>query len=218
MNRAELRILTRRLLAEAGSGAYTDDTFNNQISRSARSLAGQLGLIQRDVTVITDADGRLAVPDLVNVSGRIRVGGRYLDYPVINYGQMYDIDQRGAAASGAPRGLIVDEGVLGAGIVGVWPSPGAGVEVGFLAFVDGGDLTTDASVPWGNRYETHHDLIAYHAAHSLGAQGGSRNAGDPTWWQRYQLRLEELRDRGSAGVLTTSTRMGSALGRRTRWN
>lgn len=218
MNRQTLRTYVRRYLQEAGTGRYDDALLNEEISRSARSLAGQLGLIQREVTGTTDAQGRLSVPDLVNVTGRVRHGQCAYDLPVIGYGDVHAYDARGWAAGGAVRALVVDEGALGPGVVALWPSPGAGMALSFMAFTDGGPLLDDTAQPWGGRYDTHHDVIAYHAAHALIAHNGTRAATDPAWWQRYQLRLEELRDRGSAGALTGGARMGSGLlTRRTTW-
>ena len=75
-----------------------------------------------------------------------------------------------------------------------------------------------ATSPGGGRYDTHHDVIAYHAANSLISHNGTAAAANPVWWKRYYTRLEELRDMGSAGSLMADTRMGSALTRRTTWH
>lgn len=205
--------MVRRLLAEAGTAKYDDTAINTQVSNSARSLAGQHGLIQQEVTGTTDVQGRLAIPGLVNVTGRAWRGNAGYQLDVIPYAQQYDLDARGPAATGAPRALIVDESVLGPGVVGVWPSPGAGVSVTLMAFVDGGALTADADIPWGGRYDTYHDVIALHAAHQLASWGGASAAREPVWMQRYQMRMDELRDRGSAGALMSETRMTGALSR-----
>lgn len=218
MNRAELRRAVRRYLQEAGSAKYDDTLLNTELDRSARSLAGQLGLVQSDVEAVTDDAGRAVVPGLVNVVRVLTLNGRPHPVSLIGYSDVYDRDARGWSATGAPQALVVDEGGLGRGVVALWPNPGAGTSVRVLAFTDGGPLSTDDTPAWGGRYETHHDVIAYHAAHALMASNGTRAASDPAWWQRYQLRLEELRDLGSAGTLTRTTRMGSAMPRRnTRW-
>lgn len=209
MNLGQLRSYLRRFLAEAGTARYDDALMNTELNRSARSLAGQLGLIQQAVTATTDVDGRAVVPGLVNVIGAARTGTGQAQLPIHSAGDVLR-DPQGWSATGVPRALIVDEGYLGAGVVALWPVAAAAT-VTLLAFVDGGEMTADASIPWGGRYELYHDVIAYHAAHALMAHGGSGAAKDPSWWQRYQLRLDELRDRGSAGSLLTTTRMGSLL-------
>ena len=149
MNRLQLRTNLRRYLAEAGSARFTDADLNEELNRSARSLAGQHGLIQADVTGITDPQGRLVVPGLVNVQGAIRYGSSNTSLPVMAYGDVFNLDQRGWQASGAPRALIVDTAMLGANTVGLWPNPGAGAQVSLLAFVDGGAMTSDSDIPWG---------------------------------------------------------------------
>lgn len=218
MNRQELRTLLRKILVEAGNAKYTDTDMNAELSRSARAIAGQYGLIQSEVTGTTDAQGRLLIPQLVNVTGRFWTGNTGYQMPVINYSQQYDYDPRGPTAVGAVRALIVDEGILGPGTVAVWPNPGAGVSVTLMAFVDGGSMTADSDIPWGGRYEVYHDAIALHAAHQLGAWGGASGAKEPAWYQRYQMRMEELKDRGSAGMLLDQSRMTGALSRpRRRW-
>lgn len=217
MNRLELRGKLRRYLAESGSAQFTDTDLNSELTRSARKLAGQLGLIQKELTGTTDADGRAAFPELVNVIGAVRIGGRQAHLNSMGYADVYTYDTRGWSATGTPRALIVDEGALGAGVVALWPNPGAGQTLSLYAYTDGGSLTDDTSIPWGGRYDTYHDVIAYHAAHALSANRGASGAAEPTWWQRYQLSLEELRDRGSLGSVSTTARMGSALGRRTTW-
>lgn len=215
MNRAELRDYARRYLSEAGSGVFTDEILNRELNRAARSLAGQLGLIRADVTATTDAEGKAVIPGLVNVIRVSRMSGYVQPFPVVDYAYV-DSDPRGWNATGGPRALVVDEAYLGRGIVRPWPvSPGT--EVTVHAFVDGGDMTTDDSEAWAGRFDVYHDVIAYHAAHALIAHRGSRNAQEPTWYQRYQLRLEELRDRGTAGSLIGGTRMGSILRRDRQW-
>jgi hypothetical protein len=218
MNRAEMRRKLRRYLAESGNAQYTDTDMDMELSRSARKLAGQYGLIQKELTATTDVDGRALFPELVNVIGAVRIGGRPMNLSLMGYADVYARDSRGWTATGAPSALVVDEGALGAGVVALWPNPGAGQTITLYAFVDGGSMTTDESIPWGGRYDAYHDVIAYHAAHALAAHRGAAGAAEPAWWQRYQLSLEELKDRGSPAMTQTTARMGSSLRRRDTWN
>ena len=219
MNRGQLVTRIRQHLAEAGQGQYSDATLQDQVSVSARSLAGELGLIQsRSSVVSTGANGTVALPPgTVNVIGA-SITGRGGVLQCISGSQALANDQRAldGTLSGSPAYLIVDEGLLGPNTARLYPGNTDGYGVTIQAFVDGGDLVSDSDIPWGGRYDAYHDVIAYHAAHHLVTRQGKAASADPTWLNRYHDRLESLRDRGSLSQVNDQTRFSVPIRRQAR--
>lgn len=217
MNRLELRKQVRQHLAEAGTGQYTDETLNAQISRSARSIAGELGLILSIVDVASVGASLTLPSGVVNVVSASLQNNRG-QLRLASAAEALSEDARAITGllNGTPNMLIVDEAMFGPGAARLYPVPGDGELITLQAFLDGGDLLSDSDIPWGGRYDAYHDVIAYHAAHHLITRTGRSGSNDPTWFQRYQDRLENLRDRGSAGSLTLTPRLHNPI-RRARW-
>lgn len=217
MNLQQLRKQVRQHLAEAGSGQYQDDTLNSQISRSSRSIAGELGLILSIVDVASVGASLTLPAGVVNVVSAALPNNRG-HLMLASAADALNEDARAITGllSGTPRMLIVDEATFGPGTARLYPVPADGETITIQAFLDGGDLVSDSDIPWGGRYDAYHDVIAYHAAHHLITRTGRSGSNDPTWFQRYQDRLENLRDRGSAGSLTLTPRLQNPI-HRPRW-
>ena len=214
MNRLALAKRVRQHLAEAGQGQYSDPTITDQVSISARSLAGELGLIQTFATVSSLGAVVTLPAGTVNVI-RATLYGRGTELHLAAASEVLAENPRAfeTTTGGMANTLIVDEGLLGPGVARLYPGSTDGTQVTVYAFVDGGELLADTDVPWGGRYDAYHDVIAYHAAWHLVTRQGKAASGDATWLNRYRERLQALTDRGSANSLSDHSRISAPISR-----
>lgn len=191
MNLTDLARLTRRHLAEAGTGVYNDGDIDAQLVRSARDLAKQFRLFHRTAALAPDAQGYITLPaDFLGLASIHDDNGEVSELTLPTRPTTYghtgwtydpaDLDhQNRVQIHGLTRGVL---------------------SVRYYAAPPAPDSSTEA---WAGRYSEYHDLIALHAAHQLSGGNGPSAARESVWLERLNQRLGELRASLTTERLTT---------------